>query len=272
MQGSSIDRKNNPLATGVLDYFPDALAAVARLSKVGNEKHNPGQRLHHARGKSTDHADCILRHLVDRGKIDPEDGQLHSAKVAWRALANLQEELERDHNAELPRGASTLELPTLDDFHGVDRTHDPVHNRWGINPISFDEDSRMVPTITGIEDDQECENNIDQRVAGDTPLAKKLKNEYYRDLYIGERYDITEGAYTGFVCCLLLGFEPGGDAVFRPWGLSENHTAKAYTLVPVTGEDHWDLTEERHALLKKYSDYVEPIEDSVSAHIAMGTD
>lgn len=86
-------RKNLPMASGLLDYFPDALALIAKVSKIGNDQHNPGQQLHWARGKSSDHADCILRHLIDRGKID-SDGVTHSAKVAWRALALLQEELE----------------------------------------------------------------------------------------------------------------------------------------------------------------------------------
>lgn len=87
------DRKAVPLATGVLDYFPLALAEVARLSQMGNDQHNPGEPLHWARGKSADHADCILRHLIQRGELDT-DGITHSAKVAWRALALLQEELE----------------------------------------------------------------------------------------------------------------------------------------------------------------------------------
>jgi hypothetical protein len=86
-------RKDVPLARGVLDYFPLALQAIAELSRIGNEQHNPGQPLHWAREKSTDHADCILRHLIDRGKPDT-DGVLHSTKAAWRALALLQIELE----------------------------------------------------------------------------------------------------------------------------------------------------------------------------------
>jgi hypothetical protein len=98
-------RKDVPLASGVLDYFPAALAEVARVSKAGNDKHNPGQDMHHARGKSTDHADCLLRHLVDRGKVDVETGQRHSGEVAWRALALLQQELEDEGLAPLPRGA-----------------------------------------------------------------------------------------------------------------------------------------------------------------------
>lgn len=86
-------RKNAPMARGLLDYFPLACAAVAELSRVGNEQHNPGQPMHWGREKSTDHADCIVRHLIDRGSFDI-DGTRHSAKVAWRALAQLQLELE----------------------------------------------------------------------------------------------------------------------------------------------------------------------------------
>lgn len=87
-------RKNLPIATGVLGYFPLAVAYVALVSKVGNDQHNPGEPLHWARGKSTDHADCIVRHLIDRGTVDT-DLLRHSGKLAWRALANLQEELEK---------------------------------------------------------------------------------------------------------------------------------------------------------------------------------
>src|SRR5208282_4895769 len=89
----SDERKNVPMATGALDYFPATWAAIAQLSKVGNDKHNPGQPLHWSRGKSGDHADCIMRHLAERGTLDT-DGVPHSVKVAWRACALAQEELE----------------------------------------------------------------------------------------------------------------------------------------------------------------------------------
>lgn len=89
----SAERKDIPVTTGVLDYFPLAIAYIARVSKAGNDKHNPGQPLHWARGKSTDHADCIGRHLVQRGTFDAE-GLRHSGMLAWRALALLQTELE----------------------------------------------------------------------------------------------------------------------------------------------------------------------------------
>ena len=86
-------RKQYPVATGVLDYFPDAIAAIAYLSYRANAQHNPGEPVHWARGKSMDHFDTMMRHFLQRGTID-KDGIRHSVKVAWRALAALQEELE----------------------------------------------------------------------------------------------------------------------------------------------------------------------------------
>jgi hypothetical protein len=96
-------RKEVPIASGVLDYFPAALAEIARISFRGNQQHNPGQPLHWARGKSMDQADTIIRHFLERGKMD-SDGMRHSAKLAWRALALLQLELEAE-GAPIARGA-----------------------------------------------------------------------------------------------------------------------------------------------------------------------
>ena len=79
--------------TGFIDYFPDAVCAVANVSHVGNEQHHPGEPLHWSRDKSNDHADALGRHLLQRGSFD-DDGLRHSAKVAWRAMALLQVELE----------------------------------------------------------------------------------------------------------------------------------------------------------------------------------
>lgn len=90
-------RKERPIARGVLDYFPDAIAAVANVSYIGNKQHNGDAPMHWAREKSNDHADCIVRHLMERGMVD-DDGLLHSAKLAWRALALLQLEIEEQKN------------------------------------------------------------------------------------------------------------------------------------------------------------------------------
>jgi hypothetical protein len=100
---SAAERKKIPVATGVLDYFPAALAAVAAVSFAGNEQHNPGEELHWARGKSGDQADTMIRHFLERGTLDT-DGHRHSAKMAWRALAILQLELE-EAGAPIARGA-----------------------------------------------------------------------------------------------------------------------------------------------------------------------
>lgn len=111
IQTDSATRKTYPMARGLLDYFPDALAEVSRVSYLGNEKHNPGEDMHHSRGKSNDHADCIARHLVERGGFDiitidgVEHKIRHSGSLAWRALALLQEELEQEQDLTLPRGA-----------------------------------------------------------------------------------------------------------------------------------------------------------------------
>lgn len=86
-------RKGMPIFSGCVCYFPVALAAVAQLSRIGNDQHNPGQPLHWAKEKSTDELDCLLRHATDAA-IDPmhrdPDGVLAAVKMAWRALANLQ--------------------------------------------------------------------------------------------------------------------------------------------------------------------------------------
>jgi len=104
-------RKDVPLCSGPLRYFPAALAGVARVCKVGNDKHNPGQPLHHSRGKSMDHADCILRHLVDMaedfgaGVGRDEAGMPQVDMIAWRALALAQEWHENHDQAPLAPGA-----------------------------------------------------------------------------------------------------------------------------------------------------------------------
>lgn len=95
----SAKRKNMPLFSGVLMYFPDALLAIAEHSKKGSDKHNPGEPMRWAKEKSPDQADCVARHLLDIGpdwdKIDDETGSLHATALAWRALALLQTVLDR---------------------------------------------------------------------------------------------------------------------------------------------------------------------------------
>jgi hypothetical protein len=103
------------MARGVLFYFPAALFEVAQHSLESDRKHNPSNLTapNWARGKSSDHEDCIVRHLIDAG---PRRGALgwitshllarlpgsnardarryHLRCLAWRALALLQEDCE----------------------------------------------------------------------------------------------------------------------------------------------------------------------------------
>jgi hypothetical protein len=105
----SAARKNYPLLQGCVKYFPAALAGVSNVSKLGNDKHNPNQEMHHARSKSKDHGDCIVRHLIDtedliadltRGNLLPTEQNIsnilnEASQMAWRALAYSQELHER---------------------------------------------------------------------------------------------------------------------------------------------------------------------------------
>lgn len=96
----SQERKNYPIMSGVVNYFPAALAGVAYVSKTGNDKHNPGQPLHHNRSKSMDHGDCILRHLIDtedllarfnrNEQVTSNEILTEANQMAWRALAYSQ--------------------------------------------------------------------------------------------------------------------------------------------------------------------------------------
>lgn len=87
----SVERKNTPIFSGVLMYFPLAIAAVARHSKRGNDRHNPTEPLHWAREKSADHHDCAARHLIDSNHFNDESGEYEeAAALAWRALAILE--------------------------------------------------------------------------------------------------------------------------------------------------------------------------------------
>jgi hypothetical protein len=84
-------RKSMPVYSGVLKYFPKALKEVSKCSLAGQKQHNIGNELYWDKSKSTDNEDALVRHLIDH-TISPmdDDGVLHLAKVAWRALAALE--------------------------------------------------------------------------------------------------------------------------------------------------------------------------------------
>jgi hypothetical protein len=91
-------RKQSPMFSGAIAYFPDALYEVAEHSWVSNEKHNPGQPLHWSRDKSDDHLECLQRHMTDLAKAlargDEAEVAYHHKAISWRALAAHQINIE----------------------------------------------------------------------------------------------------------------------------------------------------------------------------------
>jgi len=111
---TSKERKETPIFSGVLNYFPLAIAAVAHQSYKGNEKHNPGQPLHWSREKSADHLDCATRHMMTPREIDVDivceqtgeilevgSGQPHIVAAVWRLLAQAELILEEMRDADI---------------------------------------------------------------------------------------------------------------------------------------------------------------------------
>ena len=83
----SKERKAIPVYTGFIKYFPRAIAAIAKISYVGGLQHGQTpETLFWDRTKSKDELDAMMRHLLE------EDW----AQVAWRAMANLEKQLEKE--------------------------------------------------------------------------------------------------------------------------------------------------------------------------------
>jgi|TARA_B110000285_G_C15113883_1_gene612851 hypothetical protein len=79
------ERKSIPVYTGFIKYFPNAIAAVAKVSLEGGLQHGQtAETLFWDRAKSKDELDAMMRHVLE------EDW----AQVAWRAMANLEKKLE----------------------------------------------------------------------------------------------------------------------------------------------------------------------------------
>ena len=81
------ERKAIPVYTGFINYFPRAIAEVAKISLAGGIQHGQtAETLHWDRPKSGDELDAMMRHILDKDW----------AQVAWRAMANLEKYIERE--------------------------------------------------------------------------------------------------------------------------------------------------------------------------------
>jgi hypothetical protein len=91
-------RKQAPVFSGALAYFPDAIYELAEHSWVSNQKHNAGEPLHWSRDKSDDHMECLGRHMIDLAKAlargDDDEVAYHHKAISWRALAAHQINIE----------------------------------------------------------------------------------------------------------------------------------------------------------------------------------
>ena len=101
------ERKQIPIYTGFINYFPDAIAAVSKLSLEGALQHGQtAETLHWDRSKSGDELDALMRHLVDEDWV----------QVAWRAMANLQKQIELEKeecNRVMGRKAALAEMQSI---------------------------------------------------------------------------------------------------------------------------------------------------------------
>lgn len=114
MTGKKYDGGKAPLWQGCMDYFPDALLAVALISKYGLEKYELEYADHNwkqVEGALPRYLDADGRHLLKVNDYDPESQMLHAAHHAWNALAALQLILESGK----PLTRKTLKDMLMDD-------------------------------------------------------------------------------------------------------------------------------------------------------------
>ncbi len=91
-------RKEYPVLTAALMYFPHAFAELARCSYLANEQHNPGEPVHWDYTKSVGDGNELLRHLMDALGPNPIDaeGVHHDVKVLWRAAELVERRIRRE--------------------------------------------------------------------------------------------------------------------------------------------------------------------------------
>lgn len=91
-QGAKLDAGKIPISRGVLQYFPRALAQVARVSEVGAKKYS-WKGWEQVTDGFNRYSDALGRHLLaeeTEGFIDSDTQMYHAAQVAWNSLARLE--------------------------------------------------------------------------------------------------------------------------------------------------------------------------------------
>ncbi len=81
------ERKAIKIWDGFFRYFPDAIIEVTKTSCRGNDQHHKNDPLWWDKSKSKEELNSMMRHLLDANESDSIEDW---ARVAWRAMANLQ--------------------------------------------------------------------------------------------------------------------------------------------------------------------------------------
>lgn len=89
--GRKDDSGKAPVVRGVIQYFPNALSAVAEVSAFGAKKYDWGNWRFVAEGFDR-YTDALGRHIASESRedCDQESGLPHAAHAAWNALARLE--------------------------------------------------------------------------------------------------------------------------------------------------------------------------------------
>jgi len=127
------ERKNTPVYTGFMCFFPLGIAEVAKHSHDSTQQHHPGEPCHWDKNKSTDEKDSQARHLLDQTFPDQtlDELILHARAGAWRAMANLErlcaerqvrDAWQREYNARVANGEDEIRGHTYETWMRVHKT------------------------------------------------------------------------------------------------------------------------------------------------------
>lgn len=173
--GKKYDQDKAPVVQGNFNYFPNALIAVALISKYGAEKYNvPYSDRNFAKVDNAvnRYLDAQGRHTLGEaidGFWDPESEFLHAAHTAWNALARLEMLLTKE---KLPLRKPKEEV----DQHTVE-TSNPLNEA----PFAMPPGTFSTPIVCGPP--TPIGELLRNRKSGDELFQERLKtlNDYGTD-------------------------------------------------------------------------------------------
>lgn len=98
--GIKDDSAKPMVVQGFMQYFPNAIAEVARVSEFGARKYAWGNWQFVDAGIER-YTEALGRHLLATDLVDNESNLLHAAHIAWNAMARLELILKEKKNDSL---------------------------------------------------------------------------------------------------------------------------------------------------------------------------